>query len=319
MIAYLKYVPSEDGKWGQNLRRFRRTMESYSVIQVLNNIEMLKTQYPRYVFKSKVMKIQMSAVPHRDIVHHYRPTTALSEIFNSCTGDELEQDVVDFINKLSQESDVDHRNFGVTGSILTGIHNVSFSDMDITVYGLKNSIKVKNSLLQEYGRKTSTINFPQGAIHGRMVRRWAQHYNLPLDEARWFARRKWNRGFFRGRAFSLHPVRSSEEVNEKYGDKAYFPGRIVEGMANIVDAEGSVFLPCVYSLDNVDVDCSTFVNEIVSYDDFYSGVFQVGDTINFRGKLEKVVVKRSGNVTWRVLIGSPEARGFDYIRPKLME
>ncbi len=293
-------------------------MESYSVQKVLKNIEMLKTQYPRYVFKSKVMKIQMSAVPHRDIVRHYRPTKALSKLFNSSTRDELEQDVLDFINKLSQESDVDHRNFGLTGSILTSIHNVSFSDMDITVYGLKNSIKVKNFLLKEYGRKNSTIKFPKGEIHGRMIRRWAQHYILPLDEARWFAKRKWNRGFFRGRAFSLLPVKSSEEVNEKYGDKVYFPSRIVKGIANIVDVKSSFFLPCVYSLDNVNVDCSKFVNEIVSYDGFYSGVFQAGDKINFRGKLEKVVVKRSGKVTWRVLIGSPEARGLDYIRPKLV-
>lgn len=318
VIAYLKYVPNRSGRWGRGGQRFRRTMEFYSVPQVLNNIEMLRAEFPQYVFRSRVMNIMMSAVPWRLIVHHYRPTDRLFELFSSPARDELEQDMVDFVQKLSCESGVDRRRFGVTGSVLTGIHQVSFSDMDITVYGLDNAIKVKNTLLREFGRSDSDIRLPQGEARERMLQHWMQRYGPSPAEVEWFARRRWNRGFFRGRAFSLLPIHHPSEVKEKYGDEVYYPERIAEGEARIVEDEGSFFLPCTYGLEDVDVDQdASDVKEIVSYEGFYSGVFQVGDTVHFKGKLERVVKRGSDRVARRILIGSPEAKGLDYIRPKL--
>jgi len=318
VIAYLKYVPSQDGKWGQEDRRFRRTMEVYSVPEVLKNVEMLRAHFPQYVFRSRVMNIMMSAVPRRLIVRHYRPTERLSRLFESHERDDLEQDLVEVVGKLSQGSGVDLGCFGVTGSILTGIHHESFSDMDITVYGLENVIKVKNILLEEFSRSDAEIKLPKGEARGRMLQHWARNYDLSPLEVEWFAGRKWNRGFFRGRPFSLLPVHHPKEVEERYGDRIYHPERIVEGEARIIDARDSPFLPCAYRLENVKIGHNiSNVEEIVSYDGFYSDIFQVGDIIRFRGKLEKVVDRRSGQETMRVLIGSPEAKGLDYIKPRL--
>jgi len=317
VIAYLKYVPSQGGKWGRGDRRFRRMMDVYSVPQVLKNVEMLRAQFPQYVFRSRVMNIMMSAVPRRLIIRHHRPSKRLSELFVAHERDELEQDVVDFVNRLSHDSGVDRGCFGVTGSVLTGIHQASFSDIDITVYGLENTMKVKNILLREFRRGDSDIQRPQGEEGERIFQHWARNYGLSPTEVEWFARRKWNRGFFRGRAFSLLSVHDPSEVKGRYGDETYYPQGIVEGEARITDAKDSFFLPCTYSLVNVDINRAWDVEEIVSYDGFYSGIFQVGDTIRFRGKLEKMVEKRSGRESHRILIGSPEARGLDYIRPKL--
>jgi predicted nucleotidyltransferase len=321
VIAYLKYAPSEDGKWGHNSRRFRRTMTVYSVPQVLNNVEMLRTELPQYVFRSRIMNILISAVPRRFIVRHYRPRERLSDLLTSQTRDALEEEVVDFVNKLSRDSGVDLRFFGVTGSILTRIHNASFSDMDITVYGLENNLKIKNTLLREYSKSDSDLKLPQGEKRDRMLRQWAQHYGLSPKEVQWFAERKWNRGIFKGRAFSLLSVHSLVEIKERYGDRAYYPVRIVEGVAKILDTKNSLFLPCTYGLKDVtiDVDNVPRIREIVSYDGFHSDIFQVDDTIRFRGKLEKVVEKGKHEIAWRILVGSPEAKGLDYIRPKVTE
>jgi hypothetical protein len=318
VIAYLKYVPSQDGRWGQGNRRFRRTMDVYSVPQVLKNVEMLRTQFPQYVFRSRVMNILMSAVPRRLIVRHYRPAQRLSELFRSHGRDGLEQDVIDFVHRLSHDSGVDQGCFGVTGSILKGIHQMSFSDIDITVYGLENTLRVRNVLLKEFRCSDSDIRLPQGEERERMLGHWARNYGLSLVEVEWFAGRKWNRGFFRGRPFSLLPVHRPSEVKEKYGDERYYPEGIVEGDARVIDAEDSLFLPCTYGVVKVDLGRNTSdVEKIVSYDGFYSGIFQVDDAIRFRGKLERVVEKGSGREVRRILIGSPEARGLDYIRPKL--
>ena len=317
-IAYLKYVPSQDGKWGRNDRRFRRTMEVYSVPQVLSNVEMLRAEFPQYVFRSRVLNILMSAVPRRLIVRHYRPSERLAELIASNRRDELEQDVVDFVHRLSQNSGVDQEYFGVTGSVLTGIHQASFSDMDITVYGLENTIKVKDTILREFGCSNSEIQPPQGEARDRMLQHWARNYGLSPDEVKWFAERKWSRGVFRRRAFSLLPIHRPSEVKERYGDRIYYPEGIVEGGARITGAEDSHFLPCIYRSENTEINrAGSDVKEIVSYNGFYCGVFQVGETIRFRGKLERVLERRSGRETRRILIGSPEAKGVDYIRPRL--
>ncbi len=40
--AYLKYVPSTDGKWGKNRRRYSRTLPFYHVSQVENTYRFIK-------------------------------------------------------------------------------------------------------------------------------------------------------------------------------------------------------------------------------------------------------------------------------------
>jgi predicted nucleotidyltransferase len=319
VIAYLKYVPDVAGKWGREQRRFRRTMQTYSIPQVLSNIEMLKQDYPQYVFNSRILNIMMSAVPRRLVKKHFKPRERLSQLLVSSVKDDLEKDVVDLVNELSQDSGVDRSSFGITGSVLTDIHHVDFSDIDITVYGLGNSTKIKKAVKSKFNDQSSNVKPLNGVVYSRTAARWIQNYGLSSEEASWFARRKWNRGIFRDRLFSLHPVLSAREVKEKYGDKRFYPCGIVEGEALIVDSTESVFLPSKYRLNIVKIKPHLAFNieEIVSYEGFYSGIFNVGDSVTFRGKLEKAIDRNTREEKWRILIGSIEAEGCDYILPNL--
>jgi predicted nucleotidyltransferase len=317
-IAYLKYVQNPDGKWGSGSRRFRRTMDAYTVPQVLDNVEMLRARFPEYVFNSRVLNIVISAVPKRRVVGHFRPRERLSGLLASSQRDELEHDVAAFVTTLSRESGVKLECFGVTGSILTRIHNIGFSDMDITVYGSDHAAKVKATIIQEYRQNDSDIKLPEGQNRSRMLERWRKHYSLSQVELAWFAERKWNRGTYAGRAFSLLPIHLPGEVAEKYGRRLYRPQGIVEGEAIIESAHESLFLPCRYTLQDRGTGGVTDVEEITSYDGFYCGIFKRGDIVRYRGKLENVLDKDTGTETWRILIGSPEARGLDYMRPKLV-
>jgi predicted nucleotidyltransferase len=318
VIAYLKYVQNPDGLWGSDSRRFRRTMDAYTVPQVLDNIEMLRARYPEYVFNSRVLNVAMSAVPKSRVVSHYQPREKLSGLLASSRMDDLEHDAVKFTTTLSRESGAKPEYFGVTGSILTHIHNTGFSDMDITVYGSNQATKVKATIIREYQRNDSDIKLPEGQNRTRMLEQWRKHYGLSHVELAWFADRKWNRGTYSGRAFSLLPVPLPSEVAEKYGRRLYRPQGIVEGEAVIRDVHESHFLPCKYTLQDNGAGVDPDVEEITSYDGFYCGIFKQGDVVRYRGKLEKVLNKDTGSETWRILIGSPEARGLDYIRPKLV-
>ena len=317
-IAYLKYVRNPNGKWGSGSRRFRRMMDAYTVPQVLDNVEMLRARYPEYVLNSRVLNVVISAVPKSRVVHHYRPRERLSGLLASSRRDELEHDVAAFVTTLSQESGVELEYFGVTGSILTRIHNIGFSDMDITVYGSDQAAKVKDTIIQEYRQSDSDIKLPEGENRTRMLEQWRKRYSLSHAELAWFAERKWNRGTYIDRAFSLLPVPLPSEVAEKYGRRLYRPQGIVEGEAIIGGTYESLFLPCRYALQDSGKGSVPDVEEITSYDGFYCGIFKHGDMVRYRGKLEKVLDKDTGSETRRILIGSPEARGLDYIRPELV-
>ena len=94
VIAYLKYVPDERGKWGRGDSRYRRALEHYNVPSVMNSMEFLREKAPQYVFESTVDGIQLPTVPMNRIVTHLCPERRLLELRNAQTRDELESKAI---------------------------------------------------------------------------------------------------------------------------------------------------------------------------------------------------------------------------------
>ncbi len=59
------------------------------------------------------------------------------------------------------------------------------------------------------------------------------------------------------------------------------------------------------------------VTEVVSYEGLYCSIAENGETIQARGKLEKVEEKENGRQHYRVLVGSAMGKGKEYM--KLLE
>lgn len=317
VISYLKYVPSSEGAWGKEGERYARTMPNYTIPSLLSNIEMLRRSHPKYVFHSHILNIQMSVVPNDHIAERYSAENKLQAFFRSKELDPLQEATVELASRLSRETSVAKDDFGVTGSILTGIHNPRFSDIDLTVYGGENAWKVKR-MLREAPRSTSLRRHPD-RLSREMLKRWVKDYPLTRSEAEMIYSRRWNYGCFNDRLFSIHAVRKDVEIVERYGDQRFFPQGMVEGSAEIMGIGESLFLPCTYKVKGLEVKLGegvTEVDEIVSYDGFYSGIFDCGEHVSVKGKLEKVTNK-TGDAYLRVLVGSPEAKGRDYIKPKI--
>lgn len=56
------------------------------------------------------------------------------------------------------------------------------------------------------------------------------------------------------------------------------------------------------------------IEEVVSYESLYDNLAEVGESIVARGKLERVVDRKTGREYHRILVGSPEGRGMEYIK-----
>lgn len=315
-IAYLKYVPDPSGKWGRGNKRFRRALRYYTMPDLLETLKFLEN-HPEYLYYSSVMGIRMSAVPLNRVSAHFKPEEKLSKLIRMGEPDDLQRKVIDLVNMISDESGVPLEFFGVTGSILLDIHQ-NFSDMDIIIYGRKNSESVKETLKQIYNDQ----DFPIQRFDDEMIREWclskARMYPLTYEEAAKIFKKRWNRGLFRGTTFSVHPVKLEEENNEKYGDRIFKPEGMVKIEAVVSDASEADLLPSIYEVEHIKVFDGPKVKdilEVASYEGLYGGIAEKGERIIAYGKLEEVTDRRFGRRYHRVLVGSKEAKGKDYVKP----
>ena len=143
---------------------------------------------------------------------------------------------------------------------------------------------------------------------------------LPLNakELKKIFYRRWNIGTFTKTRYSIHPIRTKEEIYERYGDSKYTPLGFVKIKARIIENSEAIFLPCKYRLADVEIiegpkDGTINIEELVSYEGLYCDLVEKDELIIAFGKLEKIYHK--GQEAFRVLIGSIDAYSKDYMIP----
>jgi len=318
VFSYLKYVPDKSGKWGRR-RKYRRAMEAYSTLQVGQCLDFLKRNYPQYVFHSNLQNLTFSAVPKKRITQHYQPERKMQQLLRKHKLDSLEKKTVDLVHVLADESGVDLRSFGVTGSVLLGIHRTEFSDIDLTVYSRPSSLALRDTLIHIFQNKHSSIKRFSAEKLSQISETEAKVHHLTPFEARRIYERKWNRGEFQNTFFSLNPVKTECEVSEKYGDRMYLPHGIVTVKAEISDASEAFFMPARYGVRGVKMlkgPIAPNIREIVSYEGLFADIASEGEEVICRGKLEQVRDRKGVETYNRILVGSIEASESDYIIPK---
>ncbi|KXA94767.1 hypothetical protein AKJ65_03480 [candidate division MSBL1 archaeon SCGC-AAA259E19] len=317
-IAYLKYIPRKDGKWEGKEKNYKRIMRQYTMSNLKKTIQFLK-DYPKYIYESKVLNIEISTVPLTEIKNHFKPEEKLKQISEEKKRDSLQQKCLDLARVISDKSEVPVDFFGVTGSILLDIHQ-SFSDIDLVVYGKDNSQRVKKTLINLYEENNNHF----GRLASEKLNKWCEkksnQFPISPEEARIMYKRKWDRGIYKNRLFSMSSVKLDSEVEIDYGDRTYQPEGLVKIEATVSNSTESLFMPSVYQLKNIEVlkgKKPEDIRSVVSYEGFYRDIAREGEKIKVYGKLEKVFDKQKENDYHRVLVGSFEAGGKDFIKPIL--
>jgi predicted nucleotidyltransferase len=316
VISYIKYVPSESGVWGSGEKKFSRILPKYTIPNLLETFKYLERNYPHYLFHSPVDNITITAVPHERIKEHFKPEEKMSQLRQAPELDSLQDKLVRFTMFLGEMSGVSDASFGVTGSLLLDIHQPTFSDLDVTVYGAKDSWALKEALTENRGSET-----PMKRLEGKPLEEWcikkSQDYPLTPKEALKLYEQKWNLGFFEDRWVSIHPVKLESEVTEEYGEKTYIPYGQVTIEAVVSGNLDSLFLPATYQIEDVKFlhgQQLGDVAEVVSYEGLYDSLAENGETIQAKGKLEKVTEKGTSRHRYRVLVGSAEGKGKEYMK-----
>ena len=137
---------------------------------------------------------------------------------------------------------------------------------------------------------------------------------MTVEEARYLAGRRWNYGTYRGRYFSVHPIRADDEITEAYGEHVYRSQGTGRIRATVVDASEALFMPALYRVADVErLEGDPAVNdvrEVISYEGLYRDVVDDGAAIEARGALETV-----DGEPRRLVVGSMALAGEGYVKP----
>jgi hypothetical protein len=309
--AYLKYLPDPHGRWRRGVQRFGRALKYYHVTQVEATYKLLRERYPQYLYHCPVRGIRVSAVPRSHVRRYHRPGERLRALIDEGASDPLEEKLLSLVELLFEGSGLKPTDLGVTGSLLLEIHSPEFSDIDLTVYGLEASRRVREALKGGIeGVEAPSKGWLWDWCHRRVGK-----LSIGFEELMRIAERRWNQGFYEGTYFSLHPVRRDEEIREEYGERFYRRIGVVEGEAVIKDASEGLYTPAIYRVEDItlreEIRGVSEVEEVASFEGIFAGVFDEGERIGFRGILERVQEK--GRAYHRVVIGAAASDG-GYIR-----
>ena len=317
VLAYLKYIPSsKETIWQRKEIKYDRVLKYYSSVAVMDSMRILKKSKPNYIYFDKYFNIKFIGVPRSEIKVHYVPEKRLRKIIYE-QKDSLEKDLAELVSYLSEISGVNLEYFGISGSILLGIHNPKYSDIDLMIYGRDNSFKLLEAVNQVLNK--GYVSLPDRVTLEKWAFEISKHHPLTPSEAMKLYMEKKMRLVFKGkRVFSLHPAKLSNEIKEKYGDRIYEPICLVKIKGVVKNISDSIFLPATYIVNNVEIIEGSFkgeIREVVTFEGLYAGLLKEGEKFIAYGKVEKVVEVKTGKTHYRLVVGSAEAKGKDYIKP----
>jgi uncharacterized protein len=282
--AYLKYTPAGAGKWARGDVAYRRELPYYHVRHVRRTLEWLEAEHPRYLWTDPATGLRFSHVPVDAVARYYVPERRLAEIVAG-PGDALERETRDLTTLLAGAAGLPLEAFGVSGSILLGLHNPEFSDIDLLVYGADSARRLR-AVLDGLGRE-GLMRLPDDR-RAQWRADTAARFGLDAASVADLEARRWHYRLFRGRYVSLHPTRADHEIHEAYGDRRYVPlGRAVVE-ARVTDADEAMFLPAVYRVADVRwrEGGPGALEEIVAFEGLYCGAAEAGERVLVNGHLE---------------------------------
>lgn len=316
ILAYLKYYPGSGGKWSRSGSNYERAIKFYDIPHLKETLKILEKNWPKYLYKDELLNISFSAVP-KDLIHvHYKPEEKLDKLLNSSKLDPLQRKTIDVATILSKKSGIKLQNFGISGSVLIDLHQTSFSDIDLITYGKKHGWMVRDALLSLIRSGGSKIEpFPKNEVPTPSRQKRLSLMNEM--QLKLFYDRKWNRGVIDGTPFSVNPVLAPNDIQDIYGKYRCEPLGIVEAEVKVTDSSESIFVPARYLVSAVKLNKNMKFNdvkEVISYDRDYGDIAYDGEQILIRGKLERVERLHDGTIYYRIVIGSIEGEGTDYIK-----
>jgi predicted nucleotidyltransferase len=296
VVAYLRYYPDSRGT------RSRDGVRYVKVYDLAKRRLLLEKRWPRYLYYDETQGRELQGVPIDRVRALHLPRKRLAALLHSRRKDTVEASATTLVKVLLQESGLTLDCFGISGSLLVGLHRRN-SDLDIIVYGTTAARRVQRAL--------SNLIEDNRVFHAYSPRDLRRLYlRRDLREALAFRdfelqeHRKLFQGRFLSHEYFVRCVKNWKEIAERYGDARYAPMGGCAVSAEVAGDEESLLTPCRYVLDHVEVlegDPVYIPREVTSFRGRFAEQARKGERVFARGRLERV--RSGGSDYYRLVVG----------------
>lgn len=299
VVAFIRFFPSVDGDRLRDGRRYRK------VYSLKDRYTILESRFPQYLVYDPVFDEYLCEVPYSDIKFLHDPVNFLREIrLRKRRPDNLTLKALKFAELLKENSNIPWSSIGISGSVMIGMHKQS-SDIDILIYGSRNCLSVYENLKTLLKDEGPVKPYGEEGLRKLFLFRYKDTH-MSYEDFKRVESRKVTQGIFEDRDFFIRFVKNFEENDERYGEFTYRKAGWAKVKARIIDSSDSIFTPCRYRIDDVEILSGKKVNPIVEISSFrgrFCDQAREGEEIIAQGKLERAKESGDSQHYYRLLLG----------------
>lgn len=296
VVAYPKYVVDSlgnrfDKDKGIRYRRLSTISEEYSYVI---------SRYSRYLRFDDFFGREVVVIPLTDIAYVYNPLQRSKEII--CKGtleDPVLKDVRDMVLDITESTGI--KEVGVSGSILVNLFKED-SDIDIVVYGVNNGLNVYKYLSDVIDKDPRYRRYRICDILELHARR-SLETPIPSEQLLKQESRKALEGMFKGREYFIRLIKYPWE-EPSYGSYRCIKLGKTTMKLRIIDSKESIFTPCRYRVEVIDVmeGVEADVIEVYSLRGRFTEVAREDEIIIAKGTVERIETQSGGDY-YRLYLG----------------
>jgi len=264
-ICFLRFYPASNG---DRIKEGKKYKKIYSLDK---RYQKVREEYPQYLFFSNEQQLA-----------------------------NFELDLVQLCELFIKKGKMLENSIGISGSPMVGL-NKEKSDLDILIYGTRESLEFQDNLKKMFNVSKSLRKYN--------MQEYKTHYDWRFGGSSFSfeyflksEKRKLHQGKFNGNDFFIRYIKSPEDWKGNFYDYKFKNLGRIEIKAKIVDSTDSIFTPCSYKINGIEItDKNLIVNNINLKDiteiNSFRGRFcehaKDGERVLVKGKLEEVVFKDS--------------------------
>ena len=305
VICFLRFFPHSEGERLKNGLFFKK------VYKLNKRYDILRKNYPKYIFFSEELDLEVQGVKNEEIKTIYSPRTFFKDLLKKNEFSINEARAKSLCELFITDGNLSEKSIGITGSIMVGL-NMENSDIDLIIYGTETSINFQDTLKNIFKKSNDCKKYT--------IDEYRTHYNwrfggsnIPFGTFLKSEERKLHQGKFKGHDFFIRYIKSPKDWKGNFYDYRYRNLGRITLKADIIDSKDSIFTPCTYKIksrkilkistrqNNININ---HIKEINSFRGRFCEQAKKGEKVILEGKLEKVNFKEE-SAYFRILLSDP--------------
>jgi predicted nucleotidyltransferase len=300
IIAFPRFIPAPNGA------RKGKGAAYGKVYSLSDRFKFLQENHPDLIVFDQVFGETLCEVPVTEIDKHYKPEEKLASLRICKDLTALESKALKLAQTLQKETKVPWNCIGISGSIMAGL-TTEKSDVDPLVYGKENCQKTYAALWRLFEDKDSGFRLYSRMELKELFDFRSKDTQMCFEDFVKVESRKAFQGKFMETDYFIRFVKDWSEVGEHYGDVCFKNSGYARITAKITDDSDSLFTPCTYGLEDVQVVEGPKLQPIIEITSFrgrFCEQSKNGEAIEAQGKVESVTNKKNGIEYYRLILGN---------------